>query len=101
LWVVFIVCQTINILFILSISVSFVFISKFEETVMSSHTPRTIGQSCGVSERWARVLCRRVIGRRKFYRLTDEENAKVVAEYLKWRREESEESGKVDSKRTS
>lgn len=50
------------------------------------YTPADIANSFQISERWAQGLCRRVLGRRSRYRMTAEERAAVVAEYLRWKR---------------
>lgn len=55
------------------------------EAEIPRHTSIDIARSLGISHRWARELCRRVVGKRKIYNLTDSERAEVVSEHLKYK----------------
>lgn len=56
-------------------------------TEIPKYTTRRIAQELGVSVQWARTLCRRVVGRRRCYRLSPSQFDLVKIEYETYRHE--------------
>lgn len=49
------------------------------------YTPARIATTLGISVQWARALCRRIVGRRRRYRLTQTQFDSLKNEYETYR----------------
>lgn len=57
------------------------------ENDIPRYTPKSIAASLGISVQWARTLCRRTVGRRPVYRLTETQFNALKYDFERYRHE--------------